>query len=152
MVKYDASVEQSAFDAVNGATDQCVNHLDYIIANAGIAKGYPFVKDVKRAGILKHIKMNMLSVVMLYQATRDLLSEVNHQACLHNYGIWSRCFGVMRTSSYNLYMDLDSLSRCQHPVPSATYGASKSILNWYGIWINAEGEWFNTFVLDPGWA
>lgn len=75
VVKYDASVGQSAFDAVNGATDQCVNHLDCIVANASIAKGYPFVKDVKRAGILKQIKVNMLSVVMLYQATRDLLQK-----------------------------------------------------------------------------
>lgn len=75
MVKYDASVEQSAFDAVKEATNQGVDHLDYVVANAGIAKGYPFVKDVKRADILEHIEVNVLSVVTIYQATRDLLQK-----------------------------------------------------------------------------
>ncbi|KAJ5509163.1 Short-chain dehydrogenase/reductase SDR [Penicillium freii] len=40
----------------------------------------------------------------------------------------------------------------QPPVPSAAYGASKSIVNWYGVRINAEDEWLNAFVLDPGWV
>lgn len=45
-----------------------------------------------------------------------------------------------------------SLFDRQSPVPSATYGASKSILPWYGIRINFEDAWLNTFVLDPGWV
>ena len=40
----------------------------------------------------------------------------------------------------------------QPPAPNATYGASKSLLQWYGIRINNEDEWLNTFVLDPGWV
>ncbi|RAL13039.1 uncharacterized protein BO97DRAFT_424212 [Aspergillus homomorphus CBS 101889] len=40
----------------------------------------------------------------------------------------------------------------QPPVPSAAYGASKSIIPWYGVRINAEDEWLNTFVIDPGWV
>jgi norsolorinic acid ketoreductase len=75
VVRYDARVEQSAFDAVKEATDQGIDHLDYVVANAGIAKGYPFVKDVKRVDILEHIEVNVLSVVSLYQATRDLLQK-----------------------------------------------------------------------------
>ena len=26
------------------------------------------------------------------------------------------------------------------------------MVNWYGVRINAEDEWLNTFVLDPGWV
>lgn len=26
------------------------------------------------------------------------------------------------------------------------------MLFWYGIRINAEEEWLNTFVIDPGWV
>lgn len=44
------------------------------------------------------------------------------------------------------------ISRRQPPVPNAAYGASKSIINWYGVRINAEDEWLNAFVLDPGWV
>lgn len=40
----------------------------------------------------------------------------------------------------------------QPNVPSAVYAPSKSILNWYGVRINAEDEWLNTFVFDPGWC
>ncbi|KAK1140307.1 hypothetical protein N8T08_010510 [Aspergillus melleus] len=40
----------------------------------------------------------------------------------------------------------------QHPVPSAVYGGSKSMVHWYGVQINAEEEWLNTFVIKPGWA
>lgn len=32
------------------------------------------------------------------------------------------------------------------------YGASKSMVNWYGVRINAEDDWLNTFVLDPAWV
>lgn len=74
-VMRNASIEQSAFDVVKEAIDQGVDHLDYVVTNAGIAKSYPFVKDVKRADILKHIEVNVLSVVSLYQATRDLLQK-----------------------------------------------------------------------------
>ena len=45
-----------------------------------------------------------------------------------------------------------TISRRQSPVPCAAYGASKSIVNWYGVRINAEDEWLNAFVLDPGWV
>jgi NAD(P)-dependent dehydrogenase (short-subunit alcohol dehydrogenase family) len=75
VVKYDASVEQSAFDAIKEATEKGVDHLDYVIASAGIAKLYPTVKDAKRADILEHFEVNVLSVVALYQAARPLLEK-----------------------------------------------------------------------------
>ena len=75
VVKYNASVEQSAFDAVKEATDKGIDHVDYVVANAGIAKVYPLVKDAKRADIVEHLEVNVLSVVSLYQATRNLLEK-----------------------------------------------------------------------------
>ncbi|CAI7621772.1 unnamed protein product [Penicillium viridicatum] len=134
VVKYDAGIEQSAFDAVKEAADKGVDHIDYVVANAGIAKEYPLVKDVKRADILEHIEVNVLSVVSLYQATRPLLEK----------SITKPVYAIMGSGA-------GALGR-QPPVPSAAYGASKSILPWYGVRINAEDEWLNTFVLDPGWV
>lgn len=37
-------------------------------------------------------------------------------------------------------------------MPNAVYGPTKAALTWYGIRINAEDEWLNTFLLDPGWV
>ncbi|KAJ5319005.1 hypothetical protein MYU51_014073 [Penicillium brevicompactum] len=135
VVKYDASVEQSAFDAVKEATEKGVDHLDYVVANAGIAKIYPLVKDAKRADILEHFQVNVLSAVSLFQATRDLLKK--------------------STFTLPVYAMIGSGTGClekQPNIPNAVYGASKSVLPWYGVRINAEEEWLNAFVVDPGWV
>ncbi|OQE39347.1 hypothetical protein PENCOP_c007G01300 [Penicillium coprophilum] len=134
VVKYEAGIEQSAFDAVKEATNQEISHLDIVVANAGIAKLYPLVKDVKRADIVEHIDVNVLSAVSLYQATRGLLRKSTGKPI----------YAIMGSGA-------GGLAR-QPPVPSAAYGASKSIVNWYGVRINAEDEWLNAFVLDPGWV
>ncbi|KAJ5373732.1 Short-chain dehydrogenase/reductase SDR [Penicillium concentricum] len=134
VVKYEACIKQSAFDAVKEATNQDISHLDIVFANAGIAKLYPLVKDIQRADIVKHIDVNVISVVSLYQATRDLLQKSTRKPI----------YAIMGSGAAGLAR--------QPPVPSAAYGASKSIVNWYGVRINAEDEWLNAFVLDPGWV
>ncbi len=76
MVKYDAAVEQDAFDIVKQLQEKHgVDHLDIVVANAGIARSHPLVKEVQRAEILEHLEINVFSVVSLYQATRDLLQK-----------------------------------------------------------------------------
>ncbi|KAE8356206.1 hypothetical protein BDV28DRAFT_145391 [Aspergillus coremiiformis] len=134
VVQYDASIEQSAFDAVEAASAQGIDHLDYVVANAGICTGYPLVKDVQRADIVQHVEANVLSAVSLYQATRDLLQKSTIEPV----------FAIMGSGT-------GALGR-QPPVAIAAYGASKSMINWYGVRINAEDKWLNTFVLDPGWV
>ncbi|KAJ6034504.1 uncharacterized protein N7446_009254 [Penicillium canescens] len=44
------------------------------------------------------------------------------------------------------------LEKRQPPVPSAGYGASKSLLPWYSIRIDSEEVWLDAFVLNPGWV
>jgi hypothetical protein len=43
-------------------------------------------------------------------------------------------------------------NRRQLDIPNAAYGPTKTMLNWYGVRINAEDDWLNTFVLDPGFV
>lgn len=151
VVKYEASVEQSPFDAIKEATDQGITHLDIVVANAGIAKLYPLVKDVRRTDIVEHIDVNVLSVVSLYQATRDLLQKSTGKPIYAIMGSGAGGLAYVCSNSGQSTCKL-ILSRRQPPVPSAAYGASKSLLNWYGVRINAEDEWLNAFVLDPGWV
>jgi len=42
--------------------------------------------------------------------------------------------------------------RDQPPVPNSAYGPSKNAAMWYAVRINAEDEWLNAFVIDPGWV
>ncbi|KAH8424230.1 uncharacterized protein LDX57_001988 [Aspergillus melleus] len=137
VIRYEGGVESDAFDAATALrTIHEITHLDIVIANAGIGKLYPLVKDVQRADILEHVNVNVLAVVSLFQASRALLEQSSFAK--------KPVFAIMGSGA-------GSLGR-QPPVPSAVYGASKSMVNWYGVRINAEEEWLNTFVIEPGWA
>ena len=75
-VQYDAGSEQSAANAVSQLqADHGVDHLDIVVANAGISKEWPLVKDVKPTDIREHVQVNVLGVVSLYQAARGLLQK-----------------------------------------------------------------------------
>jgi len=76
VLPYEAAVEKTAFDLVKKLRELYkIDHLDIVIANAGITKLYPLVKDVKSADILEHLQVNTFGVVWLYQATRELLQK-----------------------------------------------------------------------------
>ncbi|KAM6483896.1 NAD(P)-binding protein [Trichoderma sp. SZMC 28011] len=135
VLKYDAGVEQDAFDLVKYLKgEHAIDHLDIVVANAGISKSYPLVKDVRRVDIQEHIDINAYGVVSLYQATRDLLQKSTKKPIFVTIGSGAGALGR------------------QPPVPNAAYGPSKVLVNWYGVRINAEDEWLNAFVLEPGFV
>ncbi|KAI0914602.1 hypothetical protein F4824DRAFT_321953 [Ustulina deusta] len=135
VTRYDAADGQSPFAVAEELqSEHGISHLDIVVANAAIAKVYPLARDVERADILEHVEVNALSVVSLFQATRHLLRKSSGEPIFAPVGSGA-----------------GSLGR-QPPVPNSAYGASKAMVFWYGIRINAEEEWLNTFVFDPGWV
>ncbi len=75
-LKYDAGSENGAAEAIaHLKAEHSVDRLDIVIANAGISKVWPSVKDVKWSEIVEHVEVNVLGVVALYQATRELLQK-----------------------------------------------------------------------------
>lgn len=76
IVKVDATVETDALEAIRGLKD--IDHLDLVIANAGIAKKYPKVADLKAADLLEHMTTNVLGAVWLFQATLPLLMKAEN--------------------------------------------------------------------------
>lgn len=80
VVKLDATVEQDAFDAVKTLQESHgIDHLDIVIANAGVSFVWPAVKDVKIDDLRAHIEPNVYGVVTLYQATRPLLQKASRE-------------------------------------------------------------------------
>ena len=174
MVKYDATVESDAFGVVDQLRQDGINiaHLDIVVANAGIAKYYPFVKDVKRAQIQEHLDVNVFGVVALYQATRELLrksprteGDGKKKPVFVPVGSSAGTLGYVVTRSvpttprhpkvpyqYDLLKKKQKKNRRQLDIPNAAYGPTKTMLNWYGVRINAEDDWLNAFVLDPGFV
>lgn len=86
-MNYDAGVEDSAFNTVKELQDKHgIDHLDIVVANAGIAKTYPLVKDVQRVDLQDHINVNAYGVISLYQATRDLLQKSTNKPIFTTIG------------------------------------------------------------------
>jgi NAD(P)-dependent dehydrogenase (short-subunit alcohol dehydrogenase family) len=75
LVKVDASIESDAADAVAELTsgEDGVDHLDLVIANAGIANKYPKVSELKTEDFIAHLTPNVLGSIWLFQATLPLL-------------------------------------------------------------------------------
>ena len=75
LVKIDATVAEDPANAVKHLEANGIDHLDIIIANAGIAYIWPTVADVKVEDMQKHFVPNVYGVVWLYQATLPLLKK-----------------------------------------------------------------------------
>lgn len=73
VVKIDSTVETDALKAVDEIQTQGINRLDLVIANAGMARSYPKVSELKVAELQDHLAPNVFGVVWLYQATLPLL-------------------------------------------------------------------------------
>lgn len=74
VLPYDAASPTAATTLIDTlVTKHGITHLDVVIANAGIMKAFPLVRDVTQAQILEHTQVNVFGVVALYQATRALL-------------------------------------------------------------------------------
>lgn len=75
VVKIDSTVETDALKAVEELSAQGIDHLDLVIANAGVARSFPKVSELKAAELQAHITPNVFGVVWLYQATLPLLRK-----------------------------------------------------------------------------
>ncbi|PVH96639.1 NAD(P)-binding protein [Periconia macrospinosa] len=133
VVKIDASIEKDAHDAVAELQQKHgIDHLDIVIANAGVAYIYPTVADVKIEDIKAHMEPNVYGTIALYQATRDLLKKSAREPI----------FFIMGSSA--------GLLKNHLPIPNAAYAPTKTVLNWYTRRIDAENDWLNCFTIDPG--
>ncbi|QKX62346.1 uncharacterized protein TRUGW13939_09505 [Talaromyces rugulosus] len=134
VVKLDASIWQDAFDAVKSLESQGIDHIDIVIANAGVAYIWPTVAEVKLEDIVAHVEPNFYGVVSLYQAVRSLLQKSKREPI----------FSIMGTTAGSL--------NTQPPLPNACYGPSKGASAWCSIRINQEESWLHSFSLGPGWV
>lgn len=75
VLKLDVSVESDHAEAVAHLAAQGIEHLDLVIANAGVNYVYPRVANVTTADLQGHFTPNVFGMVWLYQATRGLLNR-----------------------------------------------------------------------------
>ncbi|KAI1392402.1 NAD(P)-binding protein [Hypoxylon trugodes] len=136
VVKLDAVAESGAADAVEELrAKHGIEHLNIVIANAGVSYVWPSVADAKIEDMRGHMEPNVYGVVRLYQATRPLLKKSEKEPIFTPMGSTAGLVG-----------------RQQPPIPNAAYGPSKAALSWITVRINSEDDWLNAFVLCPGWV
>jgi NAD(P)-dependent dehydrogenase (short-subunit alcohol dehydrogenase family) len=75
VVKVDASNEADPFEAAKALVAQGIDHIDIVIANAGVSYIWPKVSELKIEDLQGHLKPNVFGVVWLYQAMRPLLQK-----------------------------------------------------------------------------
>ncbi|KAF7198250.1 Norsolorinic acid ketoreductase nor1 [Pseudocercospora fuligena] len=133
IVKLDASVTEDAFNAVRELQSEGIQHIDIVIANAGVSYKFLAVKDLEAKDMQDHLVPNVYGVVSLYQATRDLLNKAEKPK-----------FITMGSSAGWLEK--------QHSIPNAAYGPTKAAVHWLTKRMDGEEDKITAFVTDPGWV
>lgn len=75
VVKIDATSSTDPADAVKELAIKGIDHIDILIANAGIALGWPTVEEVQVDYIQKHVDVNIYGFIRLYQAFLPVLKK-----------------------------------------------------------------------------
>ncbi len=109
-----------------------VEHLDVVIANAGIATAFPTDLEADPKDIRAHIDVNVIGPLLLFQTLQPMLSQSLGKLVTISSGAGSS--GAME----------------RFLMPNAAYGPSKATLNYLIRKIHFENEDIVAFALDPG--
>lgn len=82
VVKADATIWQDAFKGVEAIEAQGIDHLDIVVANAGVANTFPTVAELQEKDLEAHLRPNVYGFVALYQATRRMLKKSTREPIL----------------------------------------------------------------------
>lgn len=133
-VKIDAASRTDHSATVKELQSQYnITHLDVVIANAGIINSTPFVREATPEGLLEHYNINVISPVLLYQATRELLLQSKNPKFIATSG------------SGGSIAQQEKIK-----VPLAEYGPSRAGLNWLFRKVHFEEEKIVVVLVDPG--
>ncbi|KGO47994.1 Short-chain dehydrogenase/reductase SDR [Penicillium expansum] len=136
VVKIDAKSPTDPAAAVETLqTEHGIDHLDVVIANAGISEDISPVHKASISVVQEHIEVNAYGPIYLYQAFYALLKKSAKPTFV---GVGSPLGSIGG-------MD-------QRPYPNTGYGSSKAMLHWIVRKIHFENEDFICFVADPGFV
>ncbi|KAB2572375.1 putative sterigmatocystin biosynthesis ketoreductase stcE [Lasiodiplodia theobromae] len=140
VVKIDSASETDPFEAVKSLqVDYGVTKLDVVIANAGILKNFPQVKDVRPAEMKEHFDVNVVGPVVLFQAVLPLLEAATKD------GASPPKFITIGSSAGSIGgMEL-------RPFPNAAYAPGKAALHYLTKKIHTEHPELIALPIDPGW-
>ncbi|KAF3021950.1 hypothetical protein E8E14_009461 [Neopestalotiopsis sp. 37M] len=134
VVKIDSESETDAADAAQSLQQQHgLDHVDVVIANAGIAADWLPVKEVRSEDVMRSARVNIAAPILLFQAFYPLLTKsANPRILFVSTGAAS--FGLAHLIGFN----------------NTTYGSSKAALNYVVVRIAKEHPEITALTLHPG--
>jgi NAD(P)-dependent dehydrogenase (short-subunit alcohol dehydrogenase family) len=107
VVKLDASVDQDAFSAVKELQDKhAIDHLDIVIANAGVSYAWPSVAELKLDDLRGHMSPNVYGFIALYQATRALMQKSSREPIFSPIGSSAGCIVCVSHSLFLFFFSV----------------------------------------------
>ena len=135
IVKIDSKSTTDAGEAVATLGSQYnITTLDVVIANAGMSQMFPRVANVTAADMLSHYQVNVVGVVVLFQAVLPLLQRSQK---LPKFIAMSSETGTIGNQQ-------------KFQIPNGVYGPSKAALNWVLRKIHLENNNLVGFPAHPG--
>ncbi|KAF2227127.1 aflatoxin biosynthesis ketoreductase nor-1 [Elsinoe ampelina] len=137
IVKIDSFSETDPKDAVAELQKQGVDHIDFVIANAGIAgEKSTATIDIIPSVARDVFNVNSIAPLLLLNATSPLLKKSNKPT-----------FAVVSSAAGSIGIQA---MFAEFPVKMSPYGASKAAVNWLVERIHLEEKWLVAISLHPG--
>jgi norsolorinic acid ketoreductase len=137
IVKIDNAVHTDAAAAIKDIEAAGISYIDTVVANAATCDAPSSVVDAKLDDVRRHLEINTISVLALFQATEPLLRKnksgnpkfIALSSNLGSIGLVPYAFG-----------------------PFYAYGVTKAALNYTIRRIHVESDWLTATSLQPGWV
>ncbi|KAH8680787.1 hypothetical protein BX600DRAFT_519970 [Xylariales sp. PMI_506] len=140
LVEFECREPLTAKAALKTVAAQGVDHLDIVIANAGISGAYAKVDEIEIADLREMFETNTVGTVSLLTAAFPLLKATADQK-----GAGKPIFVAITTQASSIQNLKDNT-----PYLLGSYGASKVAINYLVRRAQFETEWLTAFVVDPG--
>ncbi|KAJ5137956.1 NADP(+)-dependent dehydrogenase [Penicillium atrosanguineum] len=116
-------------------TQHHIQHIDIVIANAGICNHWGPVQEMADSDVVSHFEVNTLGPLRLFKAMAPLLQRASTPKFVYISTLLASILGIE-----------------QMPSLTAAYGMSKAAGNYLVKKINAENKYLITLSVDPGRA
>jgi norsolorinic acid ketoreductase len=136
VVKLDANREEDAQEAVEELkATHGINHIDIVIANAGIGEFVGPTMSTPVSAFQNHFNVNTIGTLTLFQATNSLLEKSASPKFVYISTVLSSIADMEKWA-----------------LPAVAYGASKAAANYIIRKIHIEHPELNIFSIHPGWV
>ncbi|KAL2851595.1 NAD(P)-binding protein [Aspergillus pseudoustus] len=135
LVQLDMTSLTEATDAAKTLTDQGIDHIDILIANAGVATVFQTLGEVQIEDVRAHFETNVCGFVRVYQAFLGLLKAAKEP----------RLVTIGSSAAF---------LTCRNMIayPNAAYAPTKLVQHWYTKTVALQEPWLTAFPVDPGFV